>query len=146
MMSAVESPPATMILPSASSWTAFSQAFVDASQAWDASCKFVPSAPSEAVDMLKAEHDEIVATLKADHEKEMSELRKYFENVCQELEMKYRAETEETIPARTTGVATPGCWTISGPMSLDLATNNAPVSLELGSSHVEFEFESMSPR
>ena len=101
---------------------------------------------SEAVDMLKAEHDEVVTNLKADHEKEMSELRKYFENVCQELEMKYRAETEETIPARTTGVATPGCWTISGPMSLDLNTNNAPVSLELGSSHVEFEFESMSPR
>ena len=69
----------------------------------------------------------------------MSELRKYFENVCQEMEMKYRAETEETIPSRST----PGVWNIAGPVSLD---TNGPVSLELPTNTVEFEFESMSPR
>ena len=64
------------------------------------------------VDAIKAEHDKVVDDLKADHEREMSELRKYFENVCQELEVKYRADTEESIPRSS---ATPaGCWNIAG--------------------------------
>ena len=38
--------------------------------------------------------------LRTEHEREMSELRRYFENVCREMQVKYRAETEETIPQR----------------------------------------------
>ena len=45
--------------------------------------------------------------MRAQHEREMSELRRYFEGVCRELELKYRAETEETTTARTRGAATP---------------------------------------
>ena len=45
--------------------------------------------------------------MRAQHEREMSELRRYFEGVCRELELKYRAETEESTTARTRGAATP---------------------------------------
>ena len=64
------------------------------------------------------------------------------------------------------GVTTPSHWTITGPVSLDLQppasdpqpsstaasmsldlAQPGPVSVELGASgHLEFEFESMSPR
>ena len=49
---------------------------------------------------IAREHEEEVERLRAEHEREMSELRRYFENVCREMEVKYRAETEETIPQR----------------------------------------------
>ena len=89
--------------------------------------------PSQTLEMARADHVAAMESMKADHELEMSELRRYFENVCREMELKYRAETEETIPARN--LATPAQWNISG-----------PISLELGTANVEFEFESMSPR
>jgi len=82
-----------------------------------------------------AEEAEVVTALKAEHEKEMSELRKYFENVCKELEMKYRAEIEENMKRK---IPTPG-WMAVG-------VTSGPVSLELGPAPIEFEFESMSPR
>ena len=49
---------------------------------------------------MAREHEEEVERLRTEHEREMSELRRYFENVCREMEVKYRAETEETIPQR----------------------------------------------
>ena len=49
---------------------------------------------------LAREHEEEVERLRAEHKREMSELRRYFENVCREMEVKYRAETEESIPHR----------------------------------------------
>ena len=49
---------------------------------------------------IAREYEEEVERLRAEHEREMSELRRYFENVCREMEVKYRAETEETIPQR----------------------------------------------
>ena len=49
---------------------------------------------------ITREHDEEMQRLRVEHETEMSELRRYFENVCREMEVKYRAETEETIPQR----------------------------------------------
>ena len=89
--------------------------------------------PSQTLEMVRADHETALEAVKAKHELEMSELRRYFENVCREMELKYRVETEETIPARN--IVTPAQWNISG-----------PISLELGSTNVEFEFESMSPR
>ena len=89
--------------------------------------------PSQTLEMVRADHQEALESVKAKHEVEMSELRRYFENVCREMELKYRAETEETIPARN--IVTPAQWNISG-----------PISLELGTANVEFDFESMSPR
>ena len=89
--------------------------------------------PSNSLESVRADHVKALEDLKAEHEHEMSELRRYFENVCRQMELKYRAETEELIPARN--IATPAQWNISG-----------PISLELGSTNVEFEFESMSPR
>ena len=50
--------------------------------------------------VVTRDHEEEVERLKAGHEREMSELRRYFENVCREMEVKYRAETEESIPPR----------------------------------------------
>ena len=82
-----------------------------------------------------AEEAEVVTAMKAEHEKEMSELRKYFENVCKELEMKYRAEIEENMKRN---IPTPG-W-------MGVGVTSGPVSLELGPAQIEFEFESMSPR
>lgn len=82
-----------------------------------------------------AEEAEVVTAMKAQHEKEMCELRKYFENVCKELEMKYRAEIEENMRRK---VPTPG-W-------MGVGVTSGPVSLELGPAQIEFEFESMSPR
>ena len=49
---------------------------------------------------MAREHEEEVERLRTEHEREMSELRRYFENVCREMQVKYRAETEETIPQR----------------------------------------------
>ena len=89
--------------------------------------------PSQTLEMVRADHEAALESVKAKHEVEMSELRRYFENVCREMELKYRAETEETIPARN--IVTPAQWNISG-----------PISLELGTANVEFDFESMSPR
>ena len=89
--------------------------------------------PSQTLEMARADHEAALESVKAEHEVEMSELRRYFENVCREMELKYRAETEENIPARN--IVTPAQWNISG-----------PISLEIGTANVEFEFESMSPR
>ena len=89
--------------------------------------------PCQTLEMVRADQAAALESMKAEHELEMSELRKYFENVCREMELKYRAETEETIPARN--IVTPAQWNISG-----------PISLELGTANVEFDFESMSPR
>ena len=89
--------------------------------------------PSHSLESLRADHEKALETVRAKHEQEMSELRKYFEKVCREMEVKYRAETEETIPSRN--LPTPAQWNISGPISLELANTN-----------VEFDFESLSPR
>ena len=48
--------------------------------------------------VVTRDHKEKVERLKAGHERETSELRRYFENVCREMEVKYWAETEESIP------------------------------------------------
>ena len=89
--------------------------------------------PVQSLQSLRTEHEKVLETVRADHEQEMSELRRYFENVCRQMEVKYRSETEEMIPTRN--IVTPAQWNISGPISLELANTN-----------VEFEFESLSPR
>ena len=87
------------------------------------------------------EQSDLVEALRAEHEQEMSELRKYFENVCAELEAKYRAEMEDSSKRQAGGSVTPA-WQLLPSLP------SAPVSLELHTAGpgVEFEFESMSPR
>ena len=53
------------------------------------------------------EQSDLVEALRAEHEQEMSELRKYFENVCAELEAKYRAEIEDSSKRQVGGSVTP---------------------------------------
>ena len=93
------------------------------------------STPTHKPVKALVDESEVVTALKAQHEKEMSEVRKYFENVCKELEMKYRTEIEENMKRN---VPTPG-W-------MGVGVTSGPVSLELGPAQIEFEFESMSPR